>query len=158
MSESFILDLLENPDFVEGNMWTKQTFQAGKKIFNQGDIGDAVYVILSGKVRITSIVTLENSRRIEPGIFDLETNGFFGEVSVFDRFPRSASALAIEDSVLAVIKGEKLLHFMDEHKDIGYPIMKMFYAHVIGRLRASTDRFNSIFAWGLKARDIDKYL
>lgn len=158
MLEFPLTTLFEHPEFIEGVQWVKQKFNAGEHIFCQGDVGGSLYVVFSGKVRITTAVTLENKRRIEPSICDVEKDGIFGEIAVFYKSPRTASAVAIEDTVLAIIDGKKLLFFMDKHKEIGYDLMKKFYENIVQRLVVSTVRFGNVFAWGLKAHNIDKHI
>lgn len=69
----------------------------GEQVFEQGDAGDAFYVILSGKVRIT--------RKPEPGAKDLTLanlgqGSYFGEVALIQDVPRTAGARASQDSTL----------------------------------------------------------
>jgi len=68
-------------------------FRAGQRIFAQGDPGDRVYIIVTGKVKIsmTGPGDRENLRAIM-GPADV-----FGELAVFDPGPRSCTATAITD-------------------------------------------------------------
>ncbi len=157
MADSILSDLFDHPGFEENKLWRQQTFPAGKNIFHQDDPGEDLFVVLSGKVRITYTVVLDGGQRIEPGIADFEPGDVFGEMSVLDQSPRSASASAIEETRLAVINGEKLQTFLDEHRDLGYVILKHFYANTVRHLRVATKRFGSVFAWGLKVHNIDKH-
>ncbi len=60
-------------------------YETGQVIFNQGDQGDCMYVILDGDVRI------ETSERL----IDIISEGeIFGEMALVDDSPRSASAVA----------------------------------------------------------------
>ena len=71
-----------------------QRFEPDQRIFTQDDEGDAMYVVRSGKVAIMSAGAV------------LETigpNGTFGEMSLIDGSPRSATAIAREPTELAVI-------------------------------------------------------
>jgi CRP-like cAMP-binding protein len=68
-------------------------------IFKEGDIGDAFYMIVSGSVRISTIV---------PGVGEealtiLREGEYFGEMALIDDAPRSASAIANDDTILLVI-------------------------------------------------------
>ncbi len=73
-----------------------RTFKAGAMIFAQGDAGDAMYIVESGDVNIH--LPGDASHRIS--LKDLARGEYFGELSLFDEKPRSASALATTDAVL----------------------------------------------------------
>jgi len=158
MTESILTEILNHPEFKENEFWHRQSFASGVQIFHQDDPAENLYLVISGKVRITYTVVLNDDRHIQPGIVDLEVDEIFGEMAVLDNSPRSASASVVEDTILIVINGEKLLTFLDSHQNLGYSIMKHFYSNAIQRLRLSTQRFGSVFAWGLKAHNIEKHL
>src|SRR6185312_4252475 len=69
-------------------------FAAGQEIFKEGDTGDGVFVVKSGLVEISGLVG-PNVRhifsRVKPG-------DIFGEMAVLENKPRSASAIAAEQS------------------------------------------------------------
>lgn len=68
-------------------------FRAGEVIFNVGDPGDAMYVLRSGEVELTVKTKTGESFRLEsPAAGD-----FFGELSLLDEGPRTATARAISD-------------------------------------------------------------
>lgn len=73
----------------------RRTFAPGEQIFKEGDPGDSLYVVESGRVRIW---------RGDPDhptiIGRVETSGIFGEMAIFDRKPRMAHASAEAESVL----------------------------------------------------------
>ena len=68
----------------------ERRYQAGQIIFHQGEIGSSMYVVAHGHVNIH--LPGEASRRIS--LKDISRGEFFGELALFDRGPRSASALA----------------------------------------------------------------
>lgn len=76
-------------------MLKEKTFKHGEKIVEEGRAGDALYVIWSGRVRI--------SRRFDNESFvltELGPHDFFGEMSLIDDFPTSATVDAIQDTTL----------------------------------------------------------
>jgi uncharacterized membrane protein len=81
---------------------------AGKTLFRAGDAGDAMYVIESGKIRI-SVHTADGR---ELTLTDLERGEFFGEMALLDGQPRSANAATIIDSRLAILSREHFLSFL----------------------------------------------
>lgn len=76
----------------------KENYKPGDVIFKEGSHGVAVYIIYSGKVEI--------SRNIQGKKLVIETFGpgdMFGEMSFIDHEPRSATATALEDTVLELL-------------------------------------------------------
>jgi len=67
-----------------------RTYQAGSNIFQEGDPGDGLYIIVEGKVQITCPVG-QNQRRV---LSRFGPDDFFGEMAVLDEQPRSATATA----------------------------------------------------------------
>ena len=74
----------------------RRVFEPGEPIFRQADIGSGMYLILSGRVRIVA----EDPVRGEIQLVILEAEQGFGEMSLFDHSPRSATAIAHEECVL----------------------------------------------------------
>ena len=91
------------------------------KIFQEGDFGDSMFIILSGKISITnegqSIAILEKGQCI-------------GEMSLLDQQPRSAGAIAMEDSVLLKIDQESFYELMASKPEIMREIMKILTQRV----------------------------
>lgn len=90
--------LLANlPDDVLGELVKrvrKRVFAAGEVLFDKGDPGDTMYVVRSGMIEIRRTVATDGFlARLGPG-------KFFGELTVFDPAPRSAAAIATEESDL----------------------------------------------------------
>lgn len=85
-----------------------RTFKAGAMIFAQGDAGDAMYIVDSGDVNIH--LPGDASHRIS--LKDLARGEYFGELSLFDEKPRSASALATTDAVLLELDRDTLEEYL----------------------------------------------
>lgn len=81
-----------------------QKFVEGERIFVEGDEGSAMYVVRSGKVAIMSAGAVLET--VGPG----ET---FGELTLIDGVPRGATAIAREDTEVALID-EKAFHYLVE--------------------------------------------
>jgi len=76
----------------------KETYNAGEVIFEEGSHGAAVYVLSSGKVEISK--TIQGKRVV---LEKLGPGDMFGEMSYLDPAPRSATAIALEDTVLELL-------------------------------------------------------
>ncbi|MCX7809220.1 MAG: cyclic nucleotide-binding domain-containing protein [Deltaproteobacteria bacterium] len=114
----------------------QESFEAGQLIFREGELGDKVYLVLEGKVRI--------SRQI-PGIGEetialFERGASFGEMALFDDFPRSADAWAHERCVLLSISREALEELLFLDKDLAYEILWNAIKIMSARLRETNDK------------------
>lgn len=77
--------------------------KAGEVIFHEGEMGDKMYIIRSGKVTITKKIGGE-----ELLLDSLEAKDFFGEMALFEDPVRSATARATENCALVVINKRML--------------------------------------------------
>lgn len=79
----------------------------GETLFRQGDEGTALYIILQGKIKISL------SRRTDTVTLALLGEGeFLGEMALLDGLPRSADAIALEESQLYVLNRTDFLSFL----------------------------------------------
>ena len=103
----------------------------GQTLFNEGDEGDRLYVILSGKVKLTR--TAVDGRENLLGV--LGPSEMFGELSLFDPRPRTASAVAVTDAVLAGLGHDDLRPFLSSRPHVSLQLLKALAA----RLRRTND-------------------
>ena len=89
---------------------------------------------------------------------DLGSGDLFGEVSLFNAVPRTASVTALGEGALLEIDCPSLVEYMDEHPDTGYAIMKAAFQVLVDRFTMANKRVEYFFAWGLKSHGIDKDL
>ena len=82
--------------------------KAGTTLFQVGDAGDAIYGIVTGRVRIGA--TSEDGREIFLNL--LGPGESFGEIALLDGGARTASATAVEPTALTVIAREAFLDVM----------------------------------------------
>ncbi len=80
----------------------RRSLLAGETLFFQGDPGHAVYILESGTVRI--YVHAEDGQEVSVVLYG--AGDLFGEMSLLDQLPRSATAVATEDAVLWVMSDE----------------------------------------------------
>jgi CRP/FNR family transcriptional regulator, cyclic AMP receptor protein len=80
----------------------------GAPLFRAGDKGDAMYLIESGRVRIS----VKDQDKKEIVLAELARGDFFGEMSIIDGNPRSADAKVIEDARLAILSREDFMEFI----------------------------------------------
>tara|TARA_B110000438_G_scaffold29156_1_gene28238 strand:- start:422 stop:925 length:504 start_codon:yes stop_codon:yes gene_type:complete len=103
----------------------------GDNFIVEGDIGDSIYLLLKGNVRINQALTLSMHKRgldnREKAIINLSANikPLFGEMSLFDKEDRrSASVKAITECHLSQLMADDLFTICNNNTDIGYKVMK----------------------------------
>jgi len=103
----------------------------GEVLFHEGDSGDRVYVVIEGKVKLGRHASdgRENLLAI------LGPGQMFGELSLFDPGPRSATVTAVTDSVLLGLSQERLLSWLDGRPVVAHGLL----AQLAGRLRRAND-------------------
>ena len=76
----------------------RRTFQAGDKIFKEGDEGDVAYVVQSGEVEI---IKVNNNNEEVIGVIGV--GGIFGEMALIDSKPRMAMARTSKSATIIVV-------------------------------------------------------
>jgi uncharacterized membrane protein len=87
--------------------------EAGQIIFHAGDIGDALYIVKSGEVELS----VKDTTGQKITLTTVEKNELFGELSMLDSRPRSATAEAIEDTELFLLDRDDLLLLFKRQPD-----------------------------------------
>src|SRR6201994_3418441 len=103
----------------------------GERLFDEGDGGDSLYVVLDGKMKLTRAAAdgRENLLSVVgPG-------EMFGELSLFDPRPRTASATAITDAQLAALAHDKLLIWLTGRPEVALHLLRA----LAQRLRRAND-------------------
>jgi len=89
------------------------------RLFRQGDKGDAMYLIESGRVRIS----IRDDDEQEVILAELAQGDFFGEMSIIDGRQRSADAKVIEDAQLAILSRDAFLSFVRSNADVALEML-----------------------------------
>jgi signal transduction histidine kinase len=112
----------------------ERVFAPETVIFREGDQGDTLMLVGSGLVQISKA-----GRQGQEEVLSLiEANDFFGELALLDREPRSASAIALKDTVIGEID-RSAFDFLMEKAPRVVPIN--FTRVTIERLRSTNSRF-----------------
>lgn len=90
-------------------------FQAGDTIFEEGEISDAMYMVIEGKVRLT---------RGDQEVMVAEKKDVFGTWALFDDEPRVAAATTLESSLLLQIDKEDFIDLLADHVAITQSVLK----------------------------------
>ena len=98
---------------------TQVNYKAGETIFNEHDLGDGLYVVEDGSVRIWVM----DEDVSEVTLAELKPGDFFGELAVLDRGERSSSATAISDTHLHKLSSDAFQEFLIEHPDAAVDVI-----------------------------------
>ncbi len=114
----------------------EQSESAGTLLFAHGDVGDKLYVILEGKVRI--------SRNI-PGIGEealavMGPGDAFGEMCLFDDAPRSADARVHERCHLLWLSRDRFAELLFLRMDVAHDVLWNAVRILTKRLRETSDK------------------
>ncbi len=120
-----LLEVVEEKDFTKDSV-----------ILTQDDLGDTLFIIVRGKVKI--VLLSEEGKEII--LSTLREGDFFGEMSLLDGEPRSASVIALEDSSLLIIKREEFLKQIRKSPEIALRIM----VEMSKRLRQADEKIGSL--------------
>jgi len=102
-------------------------FKSNEMVFKEGDIGEALYIICEGKVRI---------HRGEKTLVELSERECFGEMSILDSEPRSASVTTSCELMTLKIQREDFVEIMAAKSEIAFGIIKV----LTHRLREANKR------------------
>lgn len=113
------------------NSMTDVSLRRGETLFEEGDAGDRLYVVISGKIKLgrTSADGRENLLAI------LGPGQMFGELSFFDPGPRSATATAVTDAKLLSLGHSSLSPVLADHPNVAYAMLNQ----LAGRLRRTNE-------------------
>jgi len=98
-----------------------QTLPRGRVVFNEGEPGDSLYIVISGKIKL--------SRRSPDGrenvLAVMGPSDQFGELSVFDPGPRTATATVVTDARLARLPKPALQKWVQERPQIAMQLLRV---------------------------------
>jgi CRP-like cAMP-binding protein len=116
-----------------------QLYQAGEVIFDEGDPGDAWYVLYKGKAEV-----IKQTDGGEKLISVLGTGNCFGEIAILDGLPRSATIRASEDSVAFRVPRSAFDALLDNDELVAYKLLHQMAILLAHRQRSITNRLSTL--------------
>jgi CRP/FNR family transcriptional regulator/CRP/FNR family cyclic AMP-dependent transcriptional regulator len=110
----------------------RRSFKRGEVIFHKGDAGSSLYMIVQGQVKIV----LPSDSGEEALLAVLDADDFFGELSLIDEQPRSATVVATEPTETLVLHRADFLKFISNSPGLAVDMLRI----LAQRLR-ETDEF-----------------
>lgn len=132
-----IFQEIENQNFIPqlATHLEEETFPANHTIFNKGEAGNLLYILLDGRVQ----VHIDNFPLIQ-----LQTGAYFGEMALFDSNVRSASVTTLSESKCLILTRQQIHQAVKENPAIAINMIRVLVSRVrkLNRLfSASEDLF-----------------
>jgi CRP/FNR family transcriptional regulator len=128
----------------------QKQFLKNQVIFQEGDPGNELFIVTEGKVKIFRLYP--DGREITLAV--LKPFNYFGEFSLLDRLPRSAGAVAVENTILHVLEKHSFDEFLKENSQASLEILKAMSIMI----RKTNDRIESLSFRDSKGRLASKLL
>jgi len=141
---SFLDGLTRHALSLIAQVTTEESHATGTRIFQYGDPGDKLFIILEGKVRISR----EVSGMGEEALAVLGAGEVFGEMALLDESPRSADARAHERCRLLVIAKDAFDDLLFMHKDLAFEVLWSCVRMLSTRLRETNDKLTFLSTSG----------
>lgn len=113
----------------------ERSFTQGETVFTEGEKGDALYVLLSGEVDV-----LKKDEKIAT----LKSGDHFGELSLIDSWPRSATIRASEDSLCLVMDQQQFYDVVRMYDAVSVKLLWSLARVCSVRLRQTTDELGIV--------------
>lgn len=126
----------------------QEELSAGEALFSQGDPGDSLFIVSSGGVG-TNVRTDDGE---EITVAEFGPGDFFGEMSIFERAPRSATCRATDSAVVYRLHGDDFSALLESRPSIGMKIMYKMLSVIAGRLENTSAFLSDMVQWGEESR------
>ena len=101
------------------DLLTTKQVDTGTQLFRKGDTGDAMYLVESGRVRIS--IRDEDAREVT--LAELAQGDFFGEMALIDGRNRSADAWVTENARFAILSRKDFIAFVRSNPDVALEML-----------------------------------
>jgi CRP/FNR family transcriptional regulator, cyclic AMP receptor protein len=137
LSGSPLFEMLSNQELeYVAELARPRRFAPGQLVFEEGELGDSVFVVASGEVEVAG---RDASGEVKV-IATLGPSQFFGEMSLIDKEYRSATVRARGECEALQLTAENLTTFRKQHRD-GFTFVIINIARMLsGRLREANTR------------------
>lgn len=132
-----IFSELDDPTLEQiSKLGTKRSFEKESVILFEHEIGSALFVIVSGKVKVSRVS--DDGKEVILTI--LGDSDFFGEMAILDGLTRSANVTAMDDTELFIIQRKDFLELLHSHPEVSIALLQ----ELTQRLRAADMKIKSL--------------
>ncbi|MGF1475146.1 MAG: Crp/Fnr family transcriptional regulator [Geminicoccaceae bacterium] len=115
-----------------------KSYRAGQAVFHRGDPGNSLFVVLSGRIKISNM-SIEGREAVHNF---LDPGQILGEIAILDGRERSADATCSQPSEVFVLQRRDVLPFFKKHPDVAISVIELLCTKL---RRASEMAEDSIF-------------
>ena len=115
---------------------TETRIKKGNSIFNEGDPGDKLYLVIEGKIKLSS--KSPDGRETVQAV--LGPGDMFGELSLFDPGPRASSAIAVTDATCAGLSHDALQPWLKQRPEVAESLLRS----LANRLRRTNEALGDL--------------
>ena len=126
---------------------TKHRLEPDQTLFRKGDVGDALYIIDDGWLKIVT----EDVEGRELILNKCGPGEVIGEMSLLDEEPRSASVIALQSAEVLELKRDAFLNILDQRHDMALSVIR----DISARLRFATTYIEKAIQWSHRIAEGD---
>ncbi len=120
----------------------------GETLFREGDEGHDLYIVRAGAAAVSIRLPDGGTREIAR----FQAGDFFGDMSIFDNAPRSATCTAVEACELSSLSRDAFSEVIEQHPGIALKLMYRMLTITTQRLRGTSEFVSEMVQWGESAR------
>jgi CRP/FNR family transcriptional regulator, cyclic AMP receptor protein len=109
----------------------ERVYEKGEIIFEEGDIGHGIFVVVSGKVRVDPSHELLKNAVLEFGPGEM-----LGELTLFEEAPRFAAVMAVERTVMVALFRAEFSSLLTKNTKIGVKVLVRLSSTMCRRVRS----------------------
>lgn len=146
---AFFSDVTEEERAALSNYVERQTVAIDQQLFCQGDASDALFVVLSGAIKVVAKIADE----VEKPLVVVRAGQVLGELSLITGEPRNGTATALEATELCVLQRDAFYALAEAHPALGEKLLQRLLKTVAQRLQFTTRLYTQAVAWGMQVSD-----
>ena len=121
----------------------EEDFHEGDNIIKEGDIGDTLYILVSGKVDVIK-TTIYDDEFICASL-DASMHCLFGEMAVIDNDKRSATIKAKTECKTLSLNRDGFTDFCNKHPLAGIELLKLMNTNIVRNLRLENENLKLVY-------------
>ena len=125
---------MENPERFR-DMGTVREFVKNQTVFEQNEPGDTMFIVLEGLFGVYINAFTDTPVRVA----DIRPGSFFGEMSILDGWPRSATVVAEEDGAVLVVEKGNFGALLEKAPDLAAGILETLRGRAADTVKAVRD-------------------